>query len=160
MTVRCGRRQCLTGGWVLALAIPRPYHALVRRIGLVLGTFLAGGCVERIVAVRTEPPGATVYVDGERVGETPCEVKYVWYGTREIAVERRGFKPVREWLALRPPWWQIFPLDFVTEVLIPFTLTDRLEVEYVLEPLPPASPADREEMRRRAEELRRKVGGP
>jgi len=87
-------------------------------------------------------------------------VKYVWYGTREIAVERRGYRPMREMLPLRPPWWQIFPLDFVTEILIPFTLTDRLEVEYVLEPLPPATEADREELRRRAEELRRKVAGP
>jgi hypothetical protein len=120
---------------------------------------LLSGCVERLVAVRSEPPGAILYVDGERAGETPCDVPYVWYGTREMALERRGFKPVREMLPLRPPWWQIFPLDFVTDVLIPFTITDRLEVTYALEP-EPAAGADRDGMKRRAAELRERAAAP
>ena len=131
-----------------------------RRLGPLLALALLSGCVERLVAVRTEPPGATLYVDGEKAGETPCEVRYVWYGTREIAVERRGYRPVREMVTLSPPWWQILPLDFVTDVLIPFTLTDRLEVEYVLEPATRTTETDREEMRRRAAELREKASGP
>jgi len=130
-----------------------------RWLGPALAGVLLSGCVERLVAVRSEPPGAVLYVDGEKAGETPCEVPYVWYGTREIALERRGCKPVREMLPLRPPWWQIFPLDFVTDVLIPFTITDRLEVTYVLEPAS-ASEADRDEMKKRAAELREKASGP
>jgi len=143
---------------VLAFGGMAPYHSPMRRLlAPALAAALLSGCVERLVAVRTEPPGAALYVDGEKAGETPCEVRYVWYGTREISVERKGYKPVRQMLPLRPPWWQIFPLDFVTDVLVPFT--DRLEVEYVLEPAP-ASEADREEMRRRAAELREKASGP
>jgi hypothetical protein len=130
-----------------------------RRLLPALSAVLLSGCVERIVAVRSEPPGAVVYVDGEKAGQTPCEVSYVWYGTREIALERRGCRPVREMLPLQPPWWQIFPLDFVTDVLIPFTITDRVEVTYALEP-EPAAGADREEMKRRAAELRGKTEEP
>ncbi len=132
---------------------------MCRVAGAAVAVGLLCGCVERIVAVRTDPPGATLSVDGETVGRTPCEVRYVWYGTREIVVEHRGYRPVREMLPLRPPWWQIFPLDFITDVLIPFTLTDRVEVEYVLEPAD-RSLEGREEMRRRAEELRGRVAEP
>ena len=98
-----------------------------------LALVFLGGCVERLVAVRTEPPGAAVYLDDEKVGETPCEVEYVWYGERELVVELRGHRSVRETLPLRPPWWQFFPLDFITDVLVPFTITDRVEVEYTLQ---------------------------
>ncbi len=132
---------------------------MLRWIWPALAAGLLSGCVERLVAVRTDPPGATLYVDGEKAGETPCEVRYVWYGTREIALERRGFMSVRESVVLRPPWWQIFPLDFVTDVLLPFTVTDRVELEYVLRPAP-ASAAEREEALRRAAELREKAEGP
>lgn len=123
---------------------------------LLLAALLSGGCVERFVAVRTEPPGATLYVDGEKIGATPCEVPYIWYGQREFVVELKEHRAVRELVTLSPPWWQIFPLDFVTEILVPFTLTDRLEVSYVLERAP-ASEQEAGEVRRRAEELRRKV---
>jgi len=132
---------------------------MLRVLAPALAAALLAGCVERIVAVRTEPPGAVLYVDGEKCGETPCEVRYVWYGTREISLERQGFKTVREMLPLRPPWWQIFPLDFVTDVLLPFTVTDRLEVEYVLERATRTT-EERDDMRRRAAELREKAGGP
>ncbi len=122
----------------------------------VLAPALAG-CVERFVAVRSDPPGATVYLDDEKVGVTPCEVKYTWYGKRELVLVLEKHRPVREIVPLDPPWWQIFPLDFVTDVIVPFTITDRVELSYTL---PPATTAreEREEVRRRAEELRRRAG--
>ncbi len=125
----------------------------------LLATLPLGGCVERFIAVRTEPPGATVTLDDEKAGVTPCEIKYVWYGTREIVVELRGRRPVRALVPLNPPWWQYFPLDFVTDVLLPFTITDRREFTWALEATPP-SEAEAEEVLRRAEELRRRADSP
>lgn len=121
-----------------------------------LALLFLGGCVERLVAVRTEPPGAAVYLDDEKVGETPCEVEYVWYGERELVVELQGHRSVRETLALRPPWWQFFPLDFITDVLVPFTITDRVEVEYTLQ-RERASEEEVESILERADELRRRL---
>jgi hypothetical protein len=128
--------------WIAALALLAPALA---------------GCVERFVSVRSEPPGATVYVDDEKVGVTPCDVKYTWYGKREIVLVLEKHRPVREIVSLDPPWWQVFPLDFITDVLVPFTITDRVDLSYTL---PPASTSreEREEVRRRAEELRRRAG--
>lgn len=117
---------------------------------------LLGGCVERIISVRSEPPGATVYVDGEEAGRTPCDVKYVWYGTREVVLELKGHRTVREMIALDAPWWQVFPLDFLTDVVIPFTITDRLERDYTLSAAGLTAP-EIEEVRRNAAELREKA---
>ncbi len=124
---------------------------------LILGAApCLGGCVERILAVRSEPPGAVVYLDGEKVGVTPCEMKYLWYGTRELVVELSGYRLVSELVTLSPPWWQIMPLDFLTDVLLPFTITDRVDLVRTLEPAP-VSKEEVQEVLRRAEELRRRA---
>ncbi len=115
------------------------------------------GCVERLVTVRSEPPQADVYVDDNYVGRTPCEVPYTWYGTRSLAVEKKGYRSVKELMVLRPPWWQIPPLDFVTDVVLPFTIRDRSEYSFTLAP-EAASREEFEEVRRRAAELREKAG--
>ncbi|MFN3484961.1 MAG: PEGA domain-containing protein [Planctomycetota bacterium] len=118
---------------------------------------LLAGCVERTIYVRSDPPGAVVYLDDERAGVTPCEIPFLWYGKREIVLELQKYRMVREIVTLNPPWWQYFPLDFITDVLVPFTIRDRTELSYVLEPAAPTA-QEREEMRARAQELRRKAG--
>ncbi len=122
---------------------------------------LAGltGCVERLVAVRSEPPGAAVYLDGEPKGETPLEIPYTWYGTRELVLEKRGFREVRRELALAMPWWQVPPLDLVTDVLLPFTITDRTEVAVTLEPAP-VTREELDDVLKRVAEAREKAGVP
>src|SRR5918912_1122076 len=72
------------------------------------------GCVERYIQVRSDPPDATVTLDDKVVGKTPLDIPYVWYGKRLLAVELKGYQQVRETIALNPPWWQYFPLDFIT----------------------------------------------
>jgi len=135
----------------------------MRRIFLVGALTAAAlsqtGCVERLLAVHSDPPGAAVYLDGEKVGTTPCEVPYTWYGTRTLVLELRGFTLVRQHVVLSPPWWQIIPLDFVTDVLIPMTITDRLAVSYTLEQAP-VSPEEVHSVLERAEELRKKALSP
>ena len=129
----------------------------MRCIGIVAGLLLAG-CVERLVIVRSEPP-ATVILDEKTIGTTPVEIPYTWYGKRELTLERPGYRRIREIIVLNAPWWQIFPLDFITDVIVPFTLHDHVTFDYTLEPLPP--PGDeREEVLRRAAEMREKAGVP
>ncbi|HEX7899136.1 MAG TPA: PEGA domain-containing protein [Planctomycetota bacterium] len=114
---------------------------------------LLAGCVERLIAVRSEPGGADVYVDGERIGQTPLDIPYIWYGTREIVLEKRGFREIRERVALNPPWWQYPGFDLITDVVLPFTITDRVEFSFHME----RAPVSREEIDgvlRRADETR------
>jgi hypothetical protein len=117
------------------------------------------GCVDRFLAIHSDPPGAVVYVDGEKVGTTPCEITYVWYGTRLVVLELRGYSLVRQEVTLSPPWWQIIPLDLITDVVIPFTIRDRMSVSYTLEPAP-LSPEEVNDVQDRADELRKKSTAP
>ena len=135
----------------------------MRRTGLLGALLLLGlsqsGCVERLVAIHSDPPGAAVYMDGEKVGTTPCEVPYIWYGTRDLILELRGYTLIRQQVTLNPPWWQIIPLDLITDVVIPFTLRDRVSVFHTMEP----APVTREEVDtvlQRAEDLRKKSLAP
>jgi len=122
---------------------------------ILLGALSQSGCVDRFLAIHSDPPGAVVYVDGEKVGTTPCEISYTWYGTRLVVLELRGYSLVRQEVTLSPPWWQIIPIDFITDVVIPFTIRDRMAVSYTLEPAP-LSPEELNDVLERADELRKK----
>lgn len=135
----------------------------MRRAGPLVAALLAAlsqaGCVERFLAIHSDPPGAAAYLDGEKVGTTPCEVPYTWYGTRDLVLELRGYTLIRQQVVLNPPWWQIIPLDFVTDVLLPFPVRDRLAVSFLLE----QAPVSREEVDavlQKADELRKKAEAP
>jgi len=95
---------------------------------------LSCGCVERVMVVRSEPPGAPVWVDRRYVGKTPLEYRFSHYGARLVRVgplrdanrklERLEQERVVE---LAAPWYEYVPLDFLAEVLWPFRLVDRHE---------------------------------
>jgi len=127
--------------------------------GLAAAALSQAGCVERLLAIQSDPPGAAAYLDGEKVGTTPCEVPYTWYGTRLLVLELRGFNLVRHEVVLNPPWWQIIPIDFITDVIVPMTLIDRMAVSYTLEQAP-VSPEEVHAVLERAEELRKKASSP
>jgi hypothetical protein len=131
----------------------------MRRALLLSATLLAAlsqsGCVERLLAIHSDPPGAAVYVDGEKVGTTPCEVRYIWYGTRVVVLELRGFSLVHQEVVLSPPWWQIIPIDLITDILIPITIRDRYSVSYTMEPAP-VSPQEADAVYERAMELKKR----
>ena len=135
----------------------------MRRAVLLAAALVAvlsqSGCVERLLAIHSDPPGAAVYLDGEKVGTTPCEVSYTWYGTRVVVLELRGFSLVREEVVLNAPWWQMIPLDFITDILVPITIRDRFSVSYTLEPAP-VSPQELEAVFERADELRKRSLSP
>lgn len=132
----------------------------IRFFGGALAALALGGCVERFFVVKSDPPGATVMLDDQKVGETPVQVPYTWYGKRFLAVDLKGYTQVRETIALNPPWWQYFPLDFITDVLLPATLTDRSEFSYTLEKAAAEPNKELEDVKKRAADLREKAGGP
>jgi hypothetical protein len=119
----------------------------------------SGGCVERLMAIKSDPPGASVTLDDVSYGVTPVEIPYLWYGKRVLTVQMSGYIPVREVLVLNPPWWQYFPMDFTTDVLLPFTVTDRSQFTVTLEKAV-LSDSEREAVLKRAAELRDKADHP
>ncbi len=86
--------------------------------------FLAGCAPRRILKVGTIPPGATVRLDGETVGETPLDFRFEHYGVRRITIYKEGYQTHSAQIELHAPWYSRFPIDLVSEVLLPFGWKD------------------------------------
>lgn len=120
------------------------------------GSLLLTGCTERKITIESDPPGATVFVDGKRVGQTPTEVPFEFYGTREFRLEKEGYQTVRLLQPIAAPIWQYFPMDFLTDVVVPLTCTDSRLFRFTLEPVVQPSP---DELLQRANAMRRRARG-
>lgn len=104
-------------------------------LGLALLALLPG-CVHRRLTINSNPPGARVLLDGEEVGETPTATDFTHYGTREIVLQKDGYDTLKTLQTVPPPWYQVPPLDFFSDNLLPFQLTNRHEFTYQLQPSP------------------------
>ena len=89
-----------------------------------IGCLLQTGCVRRRLMVRSNPPGAMVYVDNQPIGTTPCATDFTYYGTREIRLVKAGYETLTVNQPLPAPWYQIPPLDFVSENIVPRKIQD------------------------------------
>lgn len=134
----------------------RPWHTNRRQA--VTGVLLAasavltcGGCVRRRLTVRTSPPGAVISVDNQLIGTSPAASSFTYYGTREIRIEKDGYRTETVKRTINPPWYQYPILDFVSETLWPWEIRDEriIDVELVPETLEPA-----ENVLMRADQLR------
>lgn len=128
----------------------------LRLVPVLLLVAALSGCTERKIVIESDPPGATVFVDGKKVGVSPVEVPFEFYGTREFRLEKEGYQTVRLMQPINAPIWQYFPFDFLTDVVVPFTATDSRLFRFHLEP---AVPPDPDDLLKRANELRRRARG-
>ena len=108
--------------------------ALSRATLLLLAAcaLLSTGCVRRRLTVRTDPPGALIFVNEHEIGRSPVSVPIVYYGTRTIRAVKDGHEPAEVQRNLAPPWYQLPGIDFVTDNLWPYELRDEREVHIQL----------------------------
>ena len=92
------------------------------------------GCVQRRLIVRSQPEGAFVTIDRRPIGLTPLSVPYTYSGTREVQLEKDGYKTVKVQQRVDPTWYEKFPVSFVTENFWPRELRDERLLEFQLEP--------------------------
>jgi hypothetical protein len=135
-------------------ALPRRLQAAAIA-ALCFAVLLATGCVQRRLTIRSNPPGARVYVGDEEIGTTPVSTDFVYYGTRKIRLVKDGFETLVVNQPIPTPWYQIPPLDFVSENFVPGEIRDERVVNYQLVPLQPV-PSD--QLLSRAEQLRANSG--
>ena len=114
---------------------------MVCGIGVLLVSGMLSGCVERRFVITSNPPGATVYREGMQLGVTPVDDPFVYYGDREYILVLDGFDTLKVKQKVPPPWYQIPPLDFISENLWPFKIRDTRRPEpYLLQPLQSPNP--------------------
>jgi hypothetical protein len=122
-------------------------------VALVVAILAATGCVQRRMTIRSDPPGALVYVDDYQLGTSPVSHDFVYYGTRKIRLVKDGYETLTVRQPFPLPWYQIFPLDFVTENLWPWEIRDERVVMLSMQPAastPPESVVARAEQARLA----------
>src|SRR5271154_6863077 len=118
---------------------------------ILAGASLLSGCVERRYTIRSDPPGATVIVNGEEIGPTPASKSFVYYGEREITLMLDGYETKTVIQPITAPWWDNYVTEFFTENVIPVTMRDEREYKFQLNP---AESPTKEVLRDRAESLR------
>ncbi len=118
---------------------------------LVLFLQLNSGCLRRRMTVRTNPPGAQVYVDRQSIGTSPASTSFLYYGPRHIEVVADGYRTEKVLRNLSPPWYQLPPLDFFTETLWPGEIRDERIIDITMTP---EQPLASEELNARANTLR------
>ncbi len=118
-------------------ALPlRPPPRFLRLLGaaLLLLALPSAGCVQRRMTIRSNPPGALVYVDDYQLGTTPVSTDFVYYGTRKIRLVKDGYETLTVRQPFPVPWYEVFPLDFVTENLWPWEIRDERVVDLAMAP--------------------------
>jgi hypothetical protein len=137
------------------MRLSAPRSSVAFTVAVVLLTAGATGCVQRRMTIRSNPPGALVYVDDYQLGQTPVSTDFIYYGTRKIRLVKDGYETLTVRQPFPLPWYQVFPLDFVTENLWPFEIRDERVVDLAMVPAA-ATPA--EEVAARAEQARLAAG--
>lgn len=121
----------------------------LRALLVLLGVALACGCVERTMVIRSDPPGAPVWVNEDYAGTTPLVHPFAFYGTSSVRVgpvrdekDNLLYHETQVLYDAEAPWYETIPIDFLAEVLYPGTLKDVHEVPEIK--LPAAKPAEAE----------------
>ena len=103
-------------------------------LGLSLALLLLPGCLRRRMLLRSNPPGAMAYVDNQPIGMTPCSTGFTYYGTREIRLVKPGYETLTVDQPIPAPWYEMPPIDFVSENLMPREIQDYRTLTYNMTP--------------------------
>ncbi|HTQ40227.1 MAG TPA: PEGA domain-containing protein [Pirellulales bacterium] len=127
----------------------------LRRLGFALALLALAeslsGCVERRMTVRSNPPGAEVYVDDYQIGSAPASANYTYYGTRKIRLVKDGYETLTVYQPMPAPWYDWPGIDFFSENFWPGKIRDERAFDYQMSPL---IMVPTEELKSRADQLR------
>ncbi|OAI41513.1 hypothetical protein AYO40_00325 [Planctomycetaceae bacterium SCGC AG-212-D15] len=96
----------------------------------------SAGCVERRMVIASDPPGALVLHNGVPLGNSPADDHFIYYGIHHFTVIRPGYATLQVDQRIPPPWYQYFPLDLISETLLPYQIEDVRRFTYQMQPLP------------------------
>ncbi len=108
---------------------------IARVLGLTVCAGLLSGCVDQRFVISSDPPGALVLRNNQPIGAAPVDDHFVYYGNYHFTLIKDGFATLEVDQKVPTPWYEYFPLDFISENLIPWKIRDVRRFTYHLEPL-------------------------
>lgn len=73
-------------------------------------------------------------VDNQQIGLTPVSIPYTYFGTREIKLEKDGFKTIKVQHRFDPQWYETFPVSLISENFAGREIRDERALDFYLEP--------------------------
>lgn len=98
-----------------------------------LCSLTALGCIRQQLIIKSDPPGAEIFLNDKREGRTPYDKPFLWYGSYRVTLGKDGYQRLDDHVTLRSPWYLWIPLDLVVE-LLPFPVRDTKVLSYQLKP--------------------------
>ncbi len=94
------------------------------------------------MVINSEPPGATVLVNHEPAGIGPADKFFVYNGIYHFTLVRDGYETLQVDQPVPPKWYEWIGIDFFTENVWPFKITDVRCFTFAMQPLQSVAPAD------------------
>src|SRR5580692_11639227 len=101
---------------------------------VLAGCALQVGCVQRRLTIRSNPPGAVVYVGNQEIGTTPISHDFIYYGSRNLTLVKDGYETLKVKAEIPTPWYDLPGIDFVSENLVPTEIRDHRVLDFQLQP--------------------------
>lgn len=99
--------------------------------GIGVVTAVQSGCLERVITVTSEPPGAVVELNGVDIGTTPIQTEFTYFGEYDVRLRHDGYEPIHAGRTARAPWYEYPPIDLIAAAL-PFTIQTDVRWHYDL----------------------------
>ena len=100
-----------------------------------------GGCLERTIAITTQPPGALVWLNDVEVGRTPLETDFTFYGVYDVRIRREGYEPIITKAKAKAPVQEWVGIDLLAEAA-PIRFHDHVRWHWDLTPVAEAATDD------------------
>jgi PEGA domain len=91
------------------------------------------------MTIKSDPPGALVFVNGQEIGRTPITQEFLWYGEYGVVLRLDGYETLKTTAPIPAPPWQYIPLDLITDMM---PLTDEHVLNFTMKPPSPDDPVD------------------
>jgi len=106
---------------------------MIRLLLLAAAAATLTGCLDRHLAITSDPPGARVYVNDVELGTTPVEAAFTYYGKYDVLVTKDGYEPLRLKVRAVAPVYEYPPFDLAASVL-PLRIENEVDWHFTLSP--------------------------
>ena len=83
--------------------------------------------------------------------------QFIFYGTREFTIQKDGHHIISIKEKVVPPFYQYIPIDFITEILLPFKIIDQHNFSYNLETYKMPTSQEKPNLENRANSFRKNL---
>src|SRR5947207_3095709 len=118
-----------------AFARQSRFRGVAAALAMLASMANLAGCVQRRMTIRSNPPGAQVYVDDYEIGSTPVAHSFTYYGTRKIRLVKDGYETLTVYQPMPTPWYDVPGIDFFSENIWPGKIRDERTFNYQMTPM-------------------------